>query len=80
MPGPRVLGIKSLDNLNSNGKPQLFLTVLLRMKLNRRDNNSGADEPASIQNTDVLVKLTWMCVLRLAELSALEPAAENKSP
>jgi hypothetical protein len=41
------------------------------MKLNRRDNNAGADEPASIQNTDVLVKPTWRCLRRLAGLSAL---------
>jgi len=38
---------------------------------------SGADEPASIQNMDVLVKPTWMCLQRLAGLSAHKPAAGN---
>jgi len=41
------------------------------MKLNRRNKNSGADEPASIQNKDVLVKPTWMCLRGLAGSSAL---------
>ena len=41
------------------------------MKLNRRDINAGADEPASIQNKDVLVKPTWRCLRRLAGLFAL---------
>jgi len=42
------------------------------MKLNRRNKNSGADEPASIQNKDVLVKPTGRCLRRLAGSFALE--------
>ena len=38
---------------------------------------SGADEPASIQNMDVLVKPTWMCFRRLAGLSAHKVALSH---
>ncbi|BAI99991.1 hypothetical protein SVI_0021 [Shewanella violacea DSS12] len=39
---------------------------------------TGVDTAASFQNMDVLVEPTWKCLRRLAEVSALKPAASNK--